>query len=110
MTLKSRRVLLTIVAIPVFVAAGCGVALATPVAQQVFFGFDDQPLIAVVLGMGLGLVAMVLGFFWFCVFAWTGLFRTAVIIIAVTTTFDLAVVPVCRMMIERVEHPERFKN
>ncbi len=110
MTHSTRRILLIVSATPVFLLLPMGVAMLAMTGKQLVFGFDDQPIVAMILGFLLGVVIALTSFIFVCSHAWRGSFRVPVILTLVAFVFDLAVVPVARLITKRVEHPELFLN
>jgi hypothetical protein len=110
MTHSTRRILLIVSAAPVFLLLPVGVAMLAMTGKQLVFGFDDQPILAMISGFVLGVVIALASFAFVCSHALRGSFRVAMVLTLVAFVFDLAVVPVARLITKRVEHPELFLN
>ncbi|MEW6159669.1 MAG: hypothetical protein AB1813_19745 [Verrucomicrobiota bacterium] len=103
-----QRVAIIGAAVPAFLFFPLGLAMLTMTGQQLVFGFDDQPIGAMLLGFGLGFVVVLAAFVFVCGRIWKGAIRIPVIIITIAAVIDLFAVPVARWITQRVEHPERY--
>ena len=98
-----RRFFVVAAAAPVFLFFPFGFMLLAMTAPQLVWGFDDFPLGSMVIGGALGLVLAVAGLLFVCVKAWRGAYRVSVVTIAAIAVFDLASVPIARLITRIVE-------
>lgn len=97
------RLLILFLAVPALVWFPWAFCLVIVSGEQLLFGFDDFPMIPMILSLGVGVFVAVTWLVIVCRDLWRGLLRLPLIITVTAVVFGALAVPAARLMTRLVE-------